>query len=428
MTTNKKQHRKATLHNSLIASLVAACGLILAITACSDNETTLPDPDDGTTTTEPDSGTTTTEPDDGTTTTEPDDGTTITEPDPTDAEEDQSDPEALELLNSVLDQPTSYSMSGQAKMSLSPAFLFGEDSEDPLSANGVDDPDDADLELLYEQNAEALAQHVVFRSDTEGDIYIRPYFPTGLNGDLNGDLPEDGDHGILYVGDSMFFRGLPVDPDDTATDEQGWLEYELIDETQTLFDRLSCIFFVPDPEADPDSGRTSPTRCNLQNGLHDVLSNTRNAQIVGTEVVSDVQTTKLSFSFPLFEEVDEATRQVLPRGQDPSDTTSTGTAETDLFYQQFEALIDSYLDRFFALTLESNVWIDENNRVRRIDIDFTEMLSTMFFLGLGPSEESEQEPAVLTLEIQDFDADISVEAPDPEDIGRLTTTTQQNVS
>ena len=332
-----------------VLGLTAACSIILAVAACSGDDTT-----NNTT------PTTTSDPTNENTT------TTTTTP----TEESRSGSEASTLIDWIAQQPTTYSMRGEATINIPP----------PPETTSIPPPPVGGTTRTPQNpstpNTGTLTKQAVFETDTEGNLSILAHTPPNLH----HYLPEGGSYQIIYKDDTMFLR--PPLTEHTETQQQeAWLAFTTTNQHRTLLEGLSCIFFIPEPpqQQNPETTPT-PARCNLQDGLHAILDNTHNPRTTGTETLHDPPTTKISFN-----------------------TTPTPTTPT----------------------LNGTIWIDESNLIRRLEISHTPTPGPP-----GPPEENEHPNPLLTLRFHSFGADISIQTPplehvQGEHIINLTTTTQQ---
>ena len=128
------------------------------------------------------------------------------------------------------------------------------------------------------------------------------------------------------------------------------------------------------------------------------------AEVTGREDVRGVGTTSVRFTVSLLDLVGEALGMVPDDGETAEDGAFDDTAS-----DPFAEGLDQFLG-FLDSGLEAEVWIDDENLVRRLAFDPASM-----FAGLADGDAGAVVPSSpVTLEFYDFDADISVDAPPPE--------------
>ena len=298
------------------------------------------------------------------------------------------------------------------------------------SATGSDEPDDAgsagDREDAAPADAEALLAAATtqldgrsvrgeatidlgpgvklstnFESDADGDLAVTVELPPGLD----PEFPGGGDAAVRYVGGVIYVRPL-VSAETLA--ELGVDEAWYVAEPAAGGDPMSsamapvgdvmCLFpqSLQEPLADCDPLAETGT----------FLEAASEAEIVGREDVRGTGATRVRFQISLLELVGEAFGGApdageagMPEGDDFDD------GESDPFEEGFEQFFE-FLDTGF----EVDVWIDDENLIRRLTFDLASMLAGF----AGPDEEIPSNR--LTFEFYDFDADISVDAPPPEAI------------
>ena len=295
------------------------------------------------------------------------------------------------------------------------------------SATGSDEPDDAgsagDLEVAAPADPEALLAAATtqldgrsvrgeatidlgpgvklsmnFESDADGDLAVTVELPPGLD----PEFPDGGDRAVRYVGGVIYVR--PLVSAETLAElavDEAWYVAEPAAGGDPMSDAMGsaggvmCVF----PQ-EPFAG------CDLLAETGTFLEVASEAEIVGREDVRGTGATRVRFQISLLELVGEAFGGApdageagMPEGDDFDD------GESDPFEEGFEQFFE-FLDTGF----EVDVWIDDENLIRRLTFDLASMLAGF----AGPDEEIPSNR--LTLEFYDFDADISVDAPPPEAI------------
>ena len=141
------------------------------------------------------------------------------------------------------------------------------------------------------------------------------------------------------------------------------------------------------------------------------------AEVAGREEVRGAEATRVRFQVSLLDLSGEA---LFAADEDAADApdgafSDDGAGDPDgaFFDDGAEDPFAEGLEQFFAFldaTFEVEVWIDDENFIRRLVFDLASL-----FAGLaGPDDDVELPSSLITLEFYDFDADISVDAPPPE--------------
>ena len=158
----------------------------------------------------------------------------------------------------------------------------------------------------------------------------------------------------------------------------------------------------------PQMSDVPSSDCDLLGETGALLEAAGEAEIVGREDVRGVEATRVRFLVSLLDLAGEAL------GMEPEEDdaeTSEGGAFDDTASDPFAEGLDQIFG-FLDADLEFEVWIDDENLIRRLAFDLASL-----FAGLaGAGADVEVPSTLITLEFYDFDADISVEAPPPEAI------------
>ena len=230
-----------------------------------------------------------------------------------------------------------------------------------------------------------------FELDADGDFATTLDIPPGMD----PQLPQGGERQFRYVGGEQYV--MVPEPIAAAMGlDAGGGPVWLIVETSTIEGAptqgglgVLCVF--PQLEEAPTS------ECDPVADASNLAAVAAGAVVVGREEVRGVETTRVSFVVPLLEMLGEAL------GDIPDDAAEM--VEAEAFAGMFEELLS-------GLEITAEFWIDDNSLIRRMSLD----LSAMMMMGF-PGAESDDLPAFsLTIEYYDFDADISVEAPPPEQV------------
>ena len=307
---------------------------------------------------------------------------------------------------------------------------IGASSDAGESAAGSGEPDDAgvpdDGEAAADPDAEALlasavtavggrsfrgeatfefapgfALSAILDSDAEGDLAAITELPPGLE----PGFPGGAEFETRYVGATTYVRP-PVPAAVLA--ELGLEEAWYVDEPAITDDRMAqamgsaggamCVFPGADGEAAED--------CDPLAEIDAFLEAARGAEIVGSEDVRGVETTRVRFMVSLLDLMGEALGMV-PDGGGTSEDGPFDDAASDPFAEGLDQIL-GFLDAGF----EVEVWIDDGNLIRRVAFDLVSL-----FTGIaGEDAGAEMPSSPITLEFYDFDADISVDAPPPETI------------
>ena len=240
-----------------------------------------------------------------------------------------------------------------------------------------------------------------FESDTDGDLAATFELPPGLDPEFPGGAEAE----LRYVGGTTYVRP-PVSAEalaDLGVDE-AWYVAESVAGGDPMGDAMGsvggvmCIF--------PQAMNESFADCDPLGDTGAFLEAAREAEIVGREDVRDVETTRVRFLVSLRDLAGEALGAVL--GEDDAEASEGGAFDdsaSDPFAEGLEQIFG-----FLDADLEMEVWIDDENLIRRMAFD----LASLFAGFAGPDVEVPS--SLVTLEFYDFDADISVDAPPPEAI------------
>ncbi len=240
-----------------------------------------------------------------------------------------------------------------------------------------------------------------FESDADGDLAAMIEIPSGLDPEFPGGAEAE----LRYVGGTTYVRP-PVSAEtlaDLGVDE-AWFVPESVAGGDPMGDAMGsvggvmCIF--------PQAMNESFADCDPLGGTGAFLEAAREAEIVGREDVRGVETTRVRFLVSLRDLAGEALGAVL--GEDDAEASEGGAFDdsaSDPFAEGLEQIFG-----FLDADLEMEVWIDDENLIRRLAFDLASL-----FAGLaGP--DAEIPSSLITVEFYDFDADISVDAPPPETI------------
>ena len=298
------------------------------------------------------------------------------------------------------------------------------------SATGSDEPDDADSAGDREDAAPADAEALLaaatteldgrsargeatidlgpgvklsthFESDADGDLAVTVELPPGVD----PQFPAGADGEVRYVDGVIYVR--PPVPAETLAElgvDEAWYVAESVAGGDPMSGAMGsaggvmCVL--------PQSPQELSADCDPLGETGTFLEAASEAEIVGREDVRGTEATRVRFQLSLLDLVGEAL------GGAP-DTGEAGTpegdgldnGESDPFAEGFEQFFE-FLDTGF----EVDVWIDDENLIRRLTFD----LASMFAGFAGPDEEIPSN--LITLEFYDFDADISVDPPPPEAI------------
>ena len=242
-----------------------------------------------------------------------------------------------------------------------------------------------------------------FESDTDGDLAAIVEIPPGLD----PEFPGGADAEVRYVGGVAYVR--PPLPPETLAElgvDEAWYAAEPAAGGDPMSDAMGsaggviCVF--------PQMSDAPSSDCDLLGETGALLEAASEAEIVGREDVRGVEATRVRFLVSLLDLAGEAL------GMEPEEDdgeTSEGGAFDDTASDPFAEGLDQIFG-FLDADLEFEVWIDDENLIRRLAFDLASM-----FAGLAGADAAVEMPSsLITLEFYDFDADISVEAPPPEAI------------
>ena len=239
-----------------------------------------------------------------------------------------------------------------------------------------------------------------FESDADGDVAVTVELPPGID----PEFPGGADAEVRYVGGVAYVR--PPLPPETLAElgvDEAWYVAEPAAGGDPMGDAMGpaggvmCMFpqAIGEPSADCDPlGETGA-----------FLEAASEAEIVGREDVRGVETARVRFLVSLLDLVGEA----LGMEPDEDDAQTSEGVFDDTASDPFAEGLDQIFG-FLDADLEAEVWIDDENLIRRLTFD----LASLFAGFVGADADVEVPSSLITLEFYDFDADISVEAPPPE--------------
>ena len=295
-----------------------------------------------------------------------------------------------------------------------------ESPDDTVSTEDSEDASPADAEALLASATTELAGRSVrgeaaielgpgfelstnFESDADGDIAVTVELPPGLD----PEFPGGGEAELRYVGGATYVR--PFVSAETLADlgvDEAWYVAESAAGGDPMSDAMGsaggvmCMFpqslVEPFPDCDP-LGETGA-----------FLEAASEAEIVGREDVRGVEATRVRFLVSLLDLAGDAL------GMEPDEDdaeASEGGAFDDSASDPFAEGLEQIFG-FLDADLEVEVWIDDENLIRRLAFD----LASLFGGFAGADADVEVPSSLITLEFYDFDADISVDAPPPETI------------
>ena len=240
-----------------------------------------------------------------------------------------------------------------------------------------------------------------FEFDADGDLAVTVELPPGLDPEFPGGAEAE----LRYVAGTTYVRP-PVSAEalaDLGVDE-AWYVAESVAGGDPMGDAMGsvggvmCIF--------PQAMNESFADCDPLGDTGTFLEAASEAEIVGREDVRGVETTRVRFLVSLRDLAGEALGAA--PGEDDAEASEGGAFDdsaSDPFAEGLEQIFG-----FLEADLEVEVWIDDENLIRRLAFDLASL-----FAGLaGP--DAEIPSSLITVEFYDFDADISVDAPPPEAI------------
>ena len=220
-----------------------------------------------------------------------------------------------------------------------------------------------------------------FESDADGDLSVSIEFEPGVD----PQFPDGGVAEIRYAGREAYVRttGAADAPAvvEASVDADGRSAWFVAASESSGDPRWSegivsllCVLPQSNPEVSWD--------CDPLSSVAALLATASGAKVAGRDTIRAVPTTKVEFRVPLIELypasfVDELEETLETRGD-------------ALASEDFEQLSE------FLRGIAAEAWIDGSGLVRRLVLDFS--------------------PAQLIVEFYDFDADISVDAPPPEQV------------
>ena len=289
---------------------------------------------------------------------------------------------------------------------------------DPDDAAPADDGEDvvpADAEALLASATTALDRRSVrgeatielapgfefstsFESDAEGDLAATVELPPGMDPEFPGGAEVE----MRYV-DGVVHVRPPVTAETLAAlgVDEAWYIVEPVGDPMAAAMQsaggVMCIFpqAIDEPYEDCDPLSDTGT----------FLEAARDAEVVGREEVRGVEATRVRFLVSLMDLAGGAL------GMEPDDEASDGGAFDDTASDPFAEGLEQIFG-FLEADLEVEVWIDDDNLIRRLAFD----LASMFAALAGDDAGAAMPSSPITLEFYDYDADIGVDAPPPEAI------------
>ena len=261
--------------------------------------------------------------------------------------------------------------------------------------------------------APGIALSSSFESDADGDLAIAVEVPPGLD----PEFPGGADVEARYVGDVIYAR--PAVRAGTLAElgvEEAWFVAESAEGVDPMGDLMlqsgggvMCVF--------PQSLDAPLGECDPLGEAGALLEAAGQAEVVGREEVRGAEATRVRFQVSLLDLSGEALFAADEDAADAPDGAFSEDAAGDpdgaFFDDGAEDPFAEGLEQFFAFldaTFEVEVWIDDENFIRRLVFDLASL-----FAGLaGPDDDVDLPSSLITLEFYDFDADISVDAPPPE--------------
>ena len=221
-----------------------------------------------------------------------------------------------------------------------------------------------------------------FESDADGDLSVRIEFEPGMD----PQFPDGGVVEIRYAGREAYVRmtgaadaPAAVEASVDADGRSAWFVAASESSGDPRWSEgiaaLDCVL----PQSNPDEVSWD---CDPLSSVAALLATASGAEVAGRDTIREVPTTKVAFRVPLTE--------LYPASfvDDLEETLETrGDA---LASEDFEQLSE------FLRGIAAEAWIDGSGLVRRLVLDF---LSAQFIV-----------------EFYDFDADIAVDAPPPEQV------------
>ena len=220
-----------------------------------------------------------------------------------------------------------------------------------------------------------------FESDAEGDLSVRIDFEPGVD----PQFPDGGSAEIRYAGREVYVRmtgaaGAPaaVQASVDADGRSAWFAAASESSGDLRWSEGIAALLCVLPQSNPEVS----WGCDPLSSVAALLATARGAGIAGSDTIREVATTKVAFRVPLTELypasfVDELEETLETRG----DTMAS---------EDFEQLSE------FLRGIAAEAWIDGSGLVRRLVLDWL--------------------PVQLIVEFYDFDADIAVDAPPPEQV------------
>ena len=267
--------------------------------------------------------------------------------------------------------PTEESADVEALLGEGSSLLVGRSARGVMTISFPDTGGEADLELSSR-----------FESDAQGDLSVTIEFEPGVD----PEFPDGGVAEIRYAGREAYVRTAGAadasDIVESSVGADGYTSWFVIASESSGDPRLSdgmfglaCGFPQPADEASWD--------CDPLSAVAALLTTARGASVAGREEIREASTTKVAFRVPLAEvypaSLVEQLEETLEAGAD--------VAGSDDFEPISEIVNEG---------LTAQAWLDDSGLVRKMAVDLS--------------------PVRLVVEFYDFDADIAVDAPPPEQI------------
>ena len=220
-----------------------------------------------------------------------------------------------------------------------------------------------------------------FESDADGDLSVSIEFEPGVD----PQFPDGGVAEIRYAGREAYVRttgaadaSAVVEASVDADGRSAWFVAASESSGDPRWSEgivsLLCVLPQSNPEVSWD--------CDPLSSVAALLATASGAKVAGRDTIREVPTTKVEFRVPLIELYPASFIEDL---EETLETRGDASASED-----FEQLSE------FLRGIAAEAWIDGSGLVRRLVLDFS--------------------PAQLIVELYDFDADISVDAPPPEQV------------
>ena len=268
-------------------------------------------------------------------------------------------------------QPTEDPGDAQSLLAMGSLELVGR------AARGV-----ATIELPGTEDEAVVELSSRFESDRDGDLSVRIDFEPGID----PQFPDGGRAEIRYVGRESYVRtmGAADAPEvvESSVGVDGFTSWFVV-ASESLSDPglldgiagLSCVF--------PQSSVEVSWDCDPLSSVAALLASARGPSITGRETIRQAPTTKVAFRVPLTALYPQSLVDELEALLESGAVAADG--------DEFERLFE-----LFNEGMPAEAWIDINRLARRLALDLS--------------------PVQFVFEFYDFDADISVDAPPPEQV------------